>query len=139
MNVDSLGLKGYYKRLYDKLGITMSKETETYFQQHDRKRKLDRDYAKTVERKKKRAKRKLDQIQSAWKSEAEDKQQGHTYQSCKAVPTVTGTEAATNGGVVGAIIPCCNTCGNYGHQRRTSKKCTHNPRNKDYYQGTYID
>ena len=137
-SVDSLGFEGYYKRLYERLGITMSKETETYFQQHDRKRKLDADYAKTPERKKKRAKRKLEQIQSAWKCEVEDKQQGHTYQSRIAAPTVKGTGAATHGGEEGSILPFCNTCRNYGHQQRTSKKCPQNPRNIDT-QGTYVD
>jgi hypothetical protein len=59
MSIDSLGFEEYYKQLYPALGMTMSSATEGYFQQHDRKRILDRNYANRPERKTKRAKRKL--------------------------------------------------------------------------------
>jgi hypothetical protein len=60
------------------------------------------------------------------------------YQSQMVAPKVTGTEAKTNHGVQGASIAFCKSCRCYGHQRRTSKKCTQNPRSK-LYQGTYVD
>ncbi len=55
--------------------------TARYYQPHDQKGKGDQNYANLPERKKKRARRKLDQIQKAWKVEVEDKEQGHMYQS----------------------------------------------------------
>jgi hypothetical protein len=93
------------------------------------------------ERKKKCGRRKLDQIRKAWKAEVEDKAQGHTYQSRMMALTVTGTEAGMDdagmdNGVRGASIAFCKACGCYGHQRRTSKKCTQN-RSSPLYQGTY--
>jgi hypothetical protein len=62
MSIDSLGFEGYYKQLYPALGMTMSSATERYFQQHNRKRILDRNYANRPERKTERAKRKLEEI-----------------------------------------------------------------------------
>jgi hypothetical protein len=47
----------------------MSSATERYFQQQDRKRILDQNYANRPERKAKRAKRKLEEISKAWKTE----------------------------------------------------------------------
>jgi hypothetical protein len=69
MSLDSLGFKEYFKELYTELGMTMSSETELYFQQLDQKRKRDKEYAEKPERKKKRAKKKLEQIQKAWTME----------------------------------------------------------------------
>jgi hypothetical protein len=97
-----------------------------------------RDYANRPERKTKRAKRKLEEISKAWKIEIEDKANGHTYQSRMAAPTVEGIEVSPNRGAEESSTPFCRACGNYGHQRRTSKKCTKNPSNK-HYQGTYVD
>jgi hypothetical protein len=55
-----------------------------------------------------------------------------------AAPTVEGIEVSPNGGAEESSTPFCRACGNYGHQRRTSKKCTKNLSNK-HYQGTYVD
>jgi hypothetical protein len=137
-SVDSLGFEGYYKELFAELGITMTDETELYFQQHDRSRKTDKEYAEKPERKKKRAKRKLEQIQKAWTTEVEDKANGHTYRSRMAVPTTTGSQVGTNEGAGGSSTPFCKACGNYGHQRRSNKNCTQNPSNK-HYRGTYVE
>jgi hypothetical protein len=65
MSIDSLGFEEYYKQLYLTLGMTMSSAIEWYFQQHDRKRILDRNNANRPERKTKRAKRKLEEISKA--------------------------------------------------------------------------
>ena len=138
MSIDSLGFEEYYKQLYPALGMTMSSATKRYFQQHDRKRILDQNYANRPERKTKRAKRKLEEISKAWKTEVEDKANGHTYRSRMAAPTVEGIEVSPNGGAEESSTPFCRACGNYGHQLRTSKKCTKNPSNK-HYQGTYVD
>ena len=138
MSLDSLGFEEYFKELYTELGMTMSSETELYFQQHDRKRKRDKKYEEKPERMKKRAKRKLEQVQKAWKTEVEDKAKEHTYRSRMAAPTVEGIEVSPNGGAKESSTPFCRACGNYGHQRRTRKKCTKNPSNK-HYQGTYVD
>jgi hypothetical protein len=81
---------------------------------------------------------KLEQIQKAWKTEVEDKAKGHTYQSRMAAPTIQGSQVRTNEGAGGRSTPFCRGCGNYGHQRRTSKKCTQNPSNP-HYQGTYVE
>jgi hypothetical protein len=100
MSVDTLGIEEYYQELYEELGISMSSVTARYYQQHDQKRKRDRNYAKSPARKKKRARRNLDQIQKAGNAEAENKEQGHTYQSQMTAPKVLrGTEAETNDGV----------------------------------------
>ncbi len=45
---------------------------------------------------------------------------------------------ADEGDVVVASRPFFKACGNYGHQRRTSRLCTQNTRSK-HYQGTCID
>jgi hypothetical protein len=116
----------------------MSSVTVTYYHQHDQKRKSNQNYAKSPVRKKKCVRRKLDQIQKAWKAKVEDKEQGSTYQSQMAAPEVTRTETERNGGVQGASILFCKACVCYGHQQRTSKKCTQNPSSK-LYQGTYVD
>ncbi len=137
MSVDSLGYEGYYRKLYEELGIRMSSVTARYYHQHDQKRKRDRNYAKTPARKKKRAKQQLDQIQKAWQSEVGDKDKGHMYQSRMAAPQVTGTHEETNEGVGGVSLPFCNACGCYGHQGRSSLQCAHNPRNKNH-QGAYV-
>jgi hypothetical protein len=138
MSLDSLGFKEYFKELYAELGMTMSSETELYFQQHDQKRKRDKECAEKPERKKKRAKRKLEQIQKAWTVEVEDKANVHIYRSGMAAPTIAGSQVRTNEGAGGSSTPFCKACGNYGHQRRTSKKCTQKPRNP-HYQGTYVE
>jgi hypothetical protein len=138
MSLDSLGFEEYFKELYAKLGMTMPSETELYFQQHDQKRKNDKEYAEKPERKKKRAKRKLEQIQKAWTTEVEDKAKGHTYRSRMAAPTIPGSQVRTDEGAGGSSTPFCKACGNDGHQRRTSKKCTQNLSNP-HYQGTYVE
>jgi hypothetical protein len=92
MSVDTLGFEEYYKELYKELEISMSSITARYYKQHDQKRKRDKNYVKSPARKKKRARRKLDQIQKAWKAEGEDKEQGHTYQSRMLAPKVTGKQ-----------------------------------------------
>jgi hypothetical protein len=140
MSLDSLGFEEYFKELYAELGMTMSSKTELYFQQHDRKRKRDKEYvhAERPERKKKRAKRKLEQIQKAWTTEVEDKAKGHTYQSRMAAPTIPESQVRMNKGAGGSSTPFCKACGNYGHQRRTSKKCTQNPSNP-HFQGTDVE
>jgi hypothetical protein len=116
----------------------MSSATERYFQQHDRKRMLDRNYANRPERKTFREKRTLEEIKKAWKTEIEDKAKGHTYRSRVAAPTVEGIEVSPNEGAEESSTPFCKACGNYGHQRQTSKKCTQNSSNK-HYQGTYVE
>jgi hypothetical protein len=138
MSIDSLGFEEYYKEVYPELGMTMSSKTEQYFQQHDRRRILDQNYENRPERKKKRVKRKLEQIYKAWKTEVKDKAKGHTYRSRIAAGTVTGPQVTMDGGAGGGSTPFCRACGNYGHQRRTSKKCTQNPSSK-HYQGMYVD
>jgi hypothetical protein len=141
MSVDTHGFETYYEEVYAELGISMSTVTKRFYHQHDVKRKREQVYENSSERKKKRARRKLDQIRKAWKAEVEDKAQGHTYQSRMMAPTVTGTEAGMDdarmdNGVRGASIAFYKACGCYGHQRRTSKKCTQNP-SSPLYQGTY--
>jgi hypothetical protein len=130
-----------YEELYAELGISMSTVTKRFYHQHDVKRKREQVYENSPERKKKRARRKLDQIRKAWKAEVEDKAQGHTYQSRIMAPAVRGTEAGMDdagmdNGVRGASIAFCKACGCYGHQRRTSKKCTQN-RSSPLFQSTY--
>jgi hypothetical protein len=117
MSIDSLGFEEYYKQLSAALGMTMSSATERYFQQHDQKRILDQNYANRPERRTKRAKRKLEEIQKAWKIEIDDKAKGHTYRSRMAAPTVEGIEVSTNEGAEESSTPFCKACGNYGHQR----------------------
>jgi hypothetical protein len=138
MSLDSLEFEDYYKELYAKLGMTMSRKTELYFQQHDQTQKSSKEYAEKPERKKKRAKRKLEQIQKAWTTEVEDKAKGHTYRSRMAAPTIPGSQVKTKEGAGGSSTPFCKACGNYGHQCQTSNKCTQNPSNKQY-QGTYVE
>jgi hypothetical protein len=75
----------------------------------------------------------------AWKTEIEDKANGHTYRLRMAAPTVEGIEVSPNGGAEESSTPFCKACGNYGHQRRTSKKCTKNPSNKHYQGTSYVD
>jgi hypothetical protein len=122
MSVDTHGFETYFEELYAELGISMSTIRKRFYHQHDVKRKHKQVYENSPERKKKRARRKLNQIRKAWKAEVEDKAQGHTYQSRMMVPTVTGTEAGMddagmNNGVRGASIALCKACGCYGHQR----------------------
>jgi hypothetical protein len=143
VSVDSLGFEEYYKQLYLELGITMSPVSRLYYRQVDRRRKADQTYAKSFERKKKRAMQKLETINEAWRIETVDKRKGHTYQSGMAGPTVVGATDETEvvgeeGDVVVASRPFCRACGNYGHQRRTSRLCTQNTRSQ-HYQGTSVD
>jgi hypothetical protein len=84
ISLDSLGFKGYFRELYAQVGMTMSSETERYFQQHDQKRNVDQNYAnrrgadtKSVEDRSRRQGR------------------GHTYRSRIAALTVTGTRVTT--------------------------------------------
>ena len=143
VSIDSLGFEEYYKQLYLDLGIRMSPVTGLYYRQVDKRRKTDQTYAKSFERKKKRSMQKLETINNAWRIETADKRKGHTYQSGMAGPTaVSATNenevVAGEGDVVVASRPFCKACGNYGHQRRTSRLCTQNTRSK-HYQGTCID
>jgi hypothetical protein len=96
MNLNSLGFEDYYKELYAGLGMTMSSNTELDFQQHDLNQKRDKEYAEKPERKKKQAKKKLEQIQKALMMEVEDKAKGHTYRSRMAAPTIAGSQVKTN-------------------------------------------
>jgi hypothetical protein len=80
MSANTHGFEEYSQELYEQLGISMLRVATRYYQQHDQKRRRNQ-YANLPERKKKRARRKLDQFQKAWKAEVEDKDQGHTYQS----------------------------------------------------------
>jgi hypothetical protein len=78
-------------------------------------------------------------MSSAWKTEVEDKKNGHTYQSRIAVssgaaPNAEGDEEDL---VAVAAAPYCGACGNYRHQRRTSHLCTQNI-HREKYQGTYV-
>jgi hypothetical protein len=43
-SIDLLGYSEYYNILYDKLELTMSSITATYFLQHDKKRRADQLY-----------------------------------------------------------------------------------------------
>ncbi len=110
----------------------MSSITATYNHQHDQKCKCDQIYVKSPARKKKRARRKLDQIQKAWQSEVGDKDKGHMYQYRMAAPQVTGTHAETNEGVGGVSLPFCNASRCYGPQRRSSIECAPKPRNQNH-------
>jgi hypothetical protein len=132
VSIDSLGFEEYYNRLYPDIGVTMSTATQQFFKQHDRKRKSDRDHERKPAYKTKRARRRLEKIQTAWKKEVQDKQQGHTYQPRMGAPKVArknGEVADVNGN---GSIKLCSACGNCGHQRRTSKKCPLNPRSTIY-------
>jgi hypothetical protein len=82
---------------------------------------------------------KLAMMSSAWKTEVEDKNNGHTYQSRMAVPAgaASNVEGDEEDLVAVAAAPYCGECGNYGHQRRTSHLCTQNIR-REKYQGTYV-
>jgi hypothetical protein len=88
--------------------------------------------------KQKRAEIKLEQIQKAWKTEVEDKAQGHTYRSRMSTPMVAGSQVTMDGGAGGGSTPFCRACENYGHQGRTSKKRTQNP-SSEHYQGAYVE
>jgi hypothetical protein len=139
VGIDSSGYKAYFKELYDDLGIEMLEVTLAYCQEHDRRIESARAHAKKQNTKKKRAKNKLAIMSSAWKTEVEDKNNGHTYQSRMTVPAgaalnVKGDEEDL---VAVAAAPYCGACGNYGHQRRTSHLCTQNIRCKKY-QGMYV-
>jgi hypothetical protein len=57
MIIDSLRFKEYYKQLYPALGMTMSSTTGRYYQHHNRKRILDRNYANRPERKRRNERR----------------------------------------------------------------------------------
>ena len=107
----------------------MTNVARKYYQQHDRKRKSDREYATTKERRKRRAEKKLEMIRSVWKSEVEDKRDGHTYQSRMAAPKVTTRHGGRKKKDGDGSSPFCRACGNYGHSCRTSKMCPKNPRN----------
>jgi hypothetical protein len=107
-----------------------------HYREVDRRRKADQAYAKTPERRKKRAMNKLDTINTAWRLETTDKRKGHTYESGMAGPTATErtTEETmeTEDGVVVPVVRLCRACGNCGHQQRTSKLCTKNPCSLQY-------
>jgi len=143
VSVDSLGFEEYFLKLYLELGITMSNVTRLFYKQHDKKRRADAIYAKTAARRKKRATRKLELINTAWQQEVGDKANGHTYQSRLTCPRVVATSTTTtvdtmvNSVVVVATAKLCLACGNSGHQRRTSKLCVKNPRSP-HYEGTCV-
>jgi hypothetical protein len=137
VSIDSLGFEQYYRRLHEEIGLTMTSATRQFFKQHDRKRKADRIGTQTPTHRAKRARFKLQKIQTAWKLEVLDKQKGHTYRSGVGAPKVDGTNLELAGDFGDASIKVCNACGNYGHQRRSSYKCPKNPRSK-VYEGTHV-
>jgi hypothetical protein len=145
VSIDSLGFLDYYTQLYLVLGITMSNVTKRYYEQHDKRITKDRVYANKPGRMKIRAQQRLANINAEWKREILDKMKGNTYKSRMTAPTAaskdddSNEETDQNGGVAGDITKVfCNACQNYGHQRRTSKLCHKNPKNK-YYKGTCVD
>jgi hypothetical protein len=126
VSIDSLGFEEYYRRLYLEVGVTMSGVTKDYFQKHDRKRKFDKEYSMLPARRTKRAKLKLDKIQTAWKLDVEDKKRGHTYRTAMGAPKVVVEQSGRGKRKAQEPNLFCNHCGNRDHQRRTSKKCPKN-------------
>jgi hypothetical protein len=140
MSINSLVLEEHYKQLHLDLGIAMLMRVTTMcYRQHDQKRRAVQIYAKTHVRRKKCTMMKLEKIRSAWTQETGDRKRGHTYKSSMAGPTVIpSTVEKGDDDIVPASTPYCQaSCGNYGHQRRTSKLCTKHPRSKQY-EGTYV-
>jgi hypothetical protein len=141
VSIDSLGYLDYYRLLYLDLGIRMTSVTETFYRQHDKKRKADQAYTLKPERKKLRAKQKLENINKEWKKEIIDKRQGNTYRSkmmCPkvglnedgSIPTVAQAKGTTD---KNGARKFCKACQNYGlHQRRTSLLCPKNPKSVHY-------
>jgi hypothetical protein len=88
VSIDTLGYSEYYKILYNKLGLTMSSITGTYFLQHDKKRRADQIYAKKPAQRRIRAQQRLDNVNKEWNKEVLDKQDGNTYHSQMTAPQV---------------------------------------------------
>jgi hypothetical protein len=139
-SLDSLGFEEYYRELYLELGIRMSTVTDTYYKQHDRKRKSSAAYKKRPDRRVIRAKRKLECISKEWKRQVQDRAEGSTYQSRVATGMESGVvksrpkkkkKSSSSGGVADSR-KFCKTCQNYGHVRVSSMKCTRNPKSKNY-------
>ncbi len=106
----------------------MSGCTERFYRQHDNKRNYGMLYAKKPERRKKRAKQKLDKTTATWKSEYLGKLTGNDYQPRIAAPSIepsTGEEVEETRGVASMPEPAvidttggfCGACQNYGHMR----------------------
>ena len=144
VSIDSLGYYEYYRRLYLELGLFMSTITEVFYKQQDKRRETDKKYANNPERRKLRAEHRLENINEEWRREVIDKQNGNTYRSGmiapgQTTPSSSEKEGSSDGPVVdgGVMVnensrSCCKACGNYGHQRRSSRLCTKNPKNIHY-------
>jgi hypothetical protein len=142
VSVDSLGYYEYYRRLYLDVGIIMSTYTEAFYKEMDKRREHDKSYQKSEDFRKKRSQRKLDKITMEWKRDIVDKLAGTTYESGIAGPAGNDSKptiaqaAKTNN----KSTSFCNACKNYGHSRKSSFKCTKNPKNPYYVTpvlGTY--
>ncbi len=144
VSIDSLGYYEYYRRLYLELGLFMSTITEVFYKQQDKRRETDKKYANNPERRKLRAEHRLENINEEWRREVIDKQNGNTYRSGmmapgQATPSSSEKEGSSDGPVVdgGVMVnensrAFCKACGNYGHQRRSSRWCTKNPKSIHY-------
>jgi hypothetical protein len=142
VSVDSLGYYEYYRRLYRDVGIIMTTYTEAFYKEMDKRREHDKSYQKSEDFRKKRSQRKLDKITMEWKRDIVDKLAGTTYESGIAGPAGNDSKptiaqaAKTNN----KSTSFCNACKNYGHSRKSSFKCTKNPKNPYYVTpvlGTY--
>ena len=137
MSIDSLGYYEYYRRLYLDVGVTMTTFNEAYYKQIDRKRGADKIIQASDEYRYNRSKRKIDKITTEWQKCIVDKLEGTTYESGIAGPTGSNDKPAIVNQKPAAL---CKACGNYGHQRKSSSKCTMNPKNPYYVTpvaGTY--
>ena len=97
VSIDSLGYYGYYTRLCVEMGTTMTPMTATFYKPLDKKRAADKILQQSPEFRKKRAKRKLENMSREWQREVIDKQAGNTYSLRIVAPNMTEEETATTG------------------------------------------
>ena len=131
VSIDSHGHEAYLNQLYQDLGIHMTAHTRTHFRQMDGRREKAKIYEKSDARKKVRSQKKLEKITKEWNKENKDKKTGDMYKPRMTAPKASSRKKKEKGDGAnskdGRPVPFCKTCKQYGHQRKTSKKCTGPP------------